>query len=103
MYIVPNVLYCDLQEREAGLDVIKLSDRDYLRSLENAIRFGKPCLMENVGEDLDPALEPVLLKQVHIFMCIIYFTKRTRYSTVSNGHMGAHSLQAVLHVVGAKM
>jgi dynein heavy chain len=32
--------------------------------MENAIRFGKPCLLENVGEELDPALEPVLLKQV---------------------------------------
>ncbi|XP_067102135.1 dynein axonemal heavy chain 1 [Osmerus mordax] len=47
-------------ERENGLDVMKLSDRDFLRSLENAIRFGKPCLLENVGEELDPALEPVL-------------------------------------------
>lgn len=53
-----------LQEKDAGLDVIKLSDRDFLRSLENAVRFGKPCLLENVGEELDPALEPILLKQV---------------------------------------
>lgn len=52
------------QERDSGLEVFKLSDRDFLRSLENAIRFGKPCLLENVGEELDPALEPVLLKQV---------------------------------------
>ena len=50
-------------EKEAGIDVIKLTDRDFLRSLENAIRFGKPCLLENVGEELDPALEPILLKQ----------------------------------------
>ncbi|XP_013988847.1 dynein axonemal heavy chain 1 isoform X2 [Salmo salar] len=50
-------------ERDNGLDVMKLSDRDFLRSLENAIRFGKPCLLENVGEELDPALEPVLLRQ----------------------------------------
>ncbi|XP_054992649.1 dynein axonemal heavy chain 1 [Sorex araneus] len=52
-------------ERDSGLDVFKLSDRDFLRSLENAIRFGKPCLLENVGEELDPALEPVLLKQTY--------------------------------------
>lgn len=52
------------QEKENGIDVVKLSDKDFLRSLENAIRFGKPCLLENVGEELDPALEPVLLKQV---------------------------------------
>lgn len=43
-----------------------MSDRDFLRSMENAIRFGKPCLLENVGEELDPALEPVLLKQVSL-------------------------------------
>ncbi|XP_048258404.1 dynein axonemal heavy chain 1-like isoform X3 [Haliotis rufescens] len=50
-------------ERDNGLDIIKLSDRDFLRSLENAIRFGKPCLLENVGIELDPALEPILLRQ----------------------------------------
>jgi dynein heavy chain, axonemal len=33
---------------------MKLSDRDYLRTLENSIRFGKPCLLENVGTDMDP-------------------------------------------------
>lgn len=54
-------------EKESGLDVFKLSDRDFLRSMENAIRFGKPCLLENVGEELDPALEPVLLKQVGLW------------------------------------
>lgn len=51
-------------EKESGLDVVKLTDRDFLRSLENAVRFGKPCLLENVAEELDPALEPILLKQV---------------------------------------
>ena len=44
--------------------MVKLTDKDFLRSLENAVRFGKPCLLENVGEELDPALEPILLKQV---------------------------------------
>jgi dynein heavy chain len=45
------------------LVVMKLTDRDLLRSLENAVRFGSPCLLENVGEELDPALEPILLQQ----------------------------------------
>ncbi|XP_051768758.1 dynein axonemal heavy chain 1 [Ctenopharyngodon idella] len=52
-------------ERDNRLDVIKLSDQAFLRSLENAIRFGKPCLLENVGEDLDPALDPLLLRQTY--------------------------------------
>ena len=50
-------------EKEAGLDIIKLTDRDFLRTLENCIRFGKPCLLENIAEKLDPALEPILMKQ----------------------------------------
>lgn len=60
-----------LQEKDNGLDVFKMSDRDFLRSMENAIRFGKPCLLENVGEELDPALEPVLLKQVGCWGAVV--------------------------------
>uniref|UniRef100_A0A8C4TYN4 Dynein axonemal heavy chain 1 n=1 Tax=Falco tinnunculus TaxID=100819 RepID=A0A8C4TYN4_FALTI len=52
-------------EKVNGLEVAKLSDRDFLCSLENAITFGKPFLLENVSEELDPALEPVLLKQTY--------------------------------------
>lgn len=51
-------------ERDNGVDVIKLSDRDFLRSLENAVRFGKPMILENILEEIDPALEPILLRQV---------------------------------------
>jgi dynein heavy chain len=46
------------------LQVCKLSESNFLRTLENGIRFGKPVLLENVQEELDPGLEPVLLKQV---------------------------------------
>jgi dynein heavy chain len=49
-------------EKSNSLEVIKLSQKEYLRTLENGIRFGRPILLENVGEELDPALEPVLLK-----------------------------------------
>ena len=50
-------------EEERGLISIKLSDADYMRTLENALQFGKPVLLENVGESLDASLEPLLLKQ----------------------------------------
>jgi len=50
-------------EKDNGLDVIKLTDKDYLRTLENGVRFGKPTLLEDIGEELESALEPVLLKQ----------------------------------------
>ncbi len=50
-------------EKDAGLQVIKLSDANYLRTLENAIQFGKPVLLENILESLDASLEPLLQKQ----------------------------------------
>lgn len=50
-------------ENSRKISIIKLSDSDFLRQLENAIQFGKPVLLENVLEDLDPSLSPILLKQ----------------------------------------
>ncbi|KAK6626143.1 hypothetical protein RUM43_006448 [Polyplax serrata] len=50
--------------KEHGMTVSKLTDKDLIRTLEAAIRFGKPCLIENVGTELDPALDSVLLRQV---------------------------------------
>ncbi|RMX38335.1 hypothetical protein pdam_00005508 [Pocillopora damicornis] len=50
-------------EKDNQLSVIKLTDADYIRTLENSIQFGNPVLLENVGEELDPSLEPLLLKQ----------------------------------------
>ncbi|KAJ3373477.1 Dynein heavy chain 3, axonemal [Kappamyces sp. JEL0680] len=51
-------------EKSNRLVVIKLSDSDYVRQLENAIQFGTPVLLENIGEELDSVLEPLLTKQV---------------------------------------
>jgi len=44
-----------------NLDVFKLSEGNLIRSLELAIQFGKWVLLENIGEYIDPALEPILL------------------------------------------
>ena len=49
-------------EAEANLKVIKLTDGDYMRTVENAVQFGQPVLLENILEDVDPTLEPLLLK-----------------------------------------
>ena len=49
-------------EKANKLEVIKLSD-DYSSTLALAIQYGRPVLLENIGEELDPILEPILLKQ----------------------------------------
>lgn len=49
-------------EQRHQLEVVKLTEPDYMRRLENAIQFGNPVLLEGVGQELDPTLEPLLLK-----------------------------------------
>jgi len=51
------------KDTETGIDVCKLSEKNFLRTLELGIQFGKWILLENIGLTLDPALEPVLQQQ----------------------------------------
>ena len=51
------------RENRNNLKVMKLTETGFLRHLENCIRVGVPVLMEDIGETLDPSLEPILLKQ----------------------------------------
>ena len=39
-------------ERANNLHVIKLTDSDFVRTLENCIQFGTPVLLENIGTSL---------------------------------------------------
>ena len=47
-----------------GLKVIDLQQSDYMRTLESAIQFGLPVVLQNVQEKLDPSLDPVLNKSL---------------------------------------
>ncbi len=47
-----------------NLTVKALTDGDFMKHLELAIQFGNPFLFENVGEELDPMIDPVLEKNV---------------------------------------
>jgi dynein heavy chain len=53
-------------EANNNLKVVKLTDANYLRTLEAGIRIGMPVLIEEVGEVLDPTLGPIMLKQTFI-------------------------------------
>ncbi|KAG8512932.1 Dynein heavy chain 6, axonemal [Galemys pyrenaicus] len=54
------------KENKSGLKIIKLTDQNFLRTLENSIRLGLPVLLEELKETLDPVLEPILLKQIFL-------------------------------------
>ncbi|XP_077988088.1 dynein axonemal heavy chain 2-like [Glandiceps talaboti] len=51
-------------ESKRGLKIIDLQQHDYLRTLEGAIQYGLPVLLQNVHEELDPSLSPVLNKSI---------------------------------------
>ena len=47
------------------MDIVKLTYDNLVRSVENALRFSKPLLIENVPEEFNPILHPVLQKQIY--------------------------------------
>jgi len=48
--------------KDEKIKVCKFSDGNYLRHLEAGITNGVPVMIENIGVDLDPAIEPLLQK-----------------------------------------
>ena len=82
-------------EKDHNVDVLKLTDKDFLRSLENCMRFGKQCLLENLAKELDPALEPILLQQVGSYV-IIYV--RTCTHTYVHTYIRTHTTHACTYI-----
>nr|CAD7398119.1 unnamed protein product [Timema cristinae] len=52
-------------EKLRDLKVIKFSDSDYMKVIEQSVEAGTPVLLENVGEELEPPLEPLLARQIY--------------------------------------
>jgi dynein heavy chain len=50
------------KEEKAGLTVKSFND-EYVKHLELALMYGKPFLFENLDEELDPMIDPVLEKR----------------------------------------
>lgn len=74
--------------------MLQQSQADYLRILENALQYGLPVLMENVGLELDPIMESIFLKEMfrqsgsrHIKLGekIIEYNDSFRWAMLCNG------------------
>jgi len=44
--------------------VTQLGDKQFRLALEDCLAFGKPMLIENIEEELDPVLDPVLERRL---------------------------------------
>ncbi|GLG99034.1 Dynein heavy chain, cytoplasmic, partial [Gryllus bimaculatus] len=51
-------------EADNDLAVIDLGQADFMKVLEHSIQYGKPVLLQNILEALDPSLTPILNKAV---------------------------------------
>merc|ERR1719409_2135262 len=52
-------------EGPKNLGVFKLSQSDFVRNIETCVQYGRPVLLENVGETIDSILEPLLTKSIY--------------------------------------
>lgn len=48
------------KEHSEGIEIMKVNDSNLMKQMELAVQFGRWVLLENVGIDLDPSLEPIL-------------------------------------------
>jgi dynein heavy chain len=51
-------------ESKHGLMVIDLQTPEYMKIIEQCVQYGKPCLCQNLKEEIDPSLNPILTKSV---------------------------------------
>ena len=49
--------------REESMKLLKFGTASFLRDVISAVRIGNPVLVEDLEEDVDPAIDPILLKQ----------------------------------------
>ncbi|XP_015173622.1 PREDICTED: dynein heavy chain 7, axonemal-like [Polistes dominula] len=52
-------------EKKNGLKVVKFTDSDYMSIIRYNIEHGNPILLENIGEELEVAIDSVLLKNIY--------------------------------------
>lgn len=52
-------------EKKNYLKVVKFSYSDYMKTIEQCIEDGTPVLLENVGEELEAPLDPLLFKKTY--------------------------------------
>lgn len=53
------------QKEEGNVDIIQLSQKNWIKVIENAIVNGRCVIIENLGSDIDATLDPVLSRAIY--------------------------------------
>ncbi|OWR51670.1 putative dynein beta chain ciliary [Danaus plexippus plexippus] len=53
-------------EKSNDLQVLKFTDGNYMKVIETCLEYGKPALIDCILEDVEPPLDPVLLKHTYV-------------------------------------
>lgn len=51
-------------EKSNGLKIIDIHMRDYMKIIEECIKMGRPCLCQNILEEIPQTLNPILMKSM---------------------------------------
>merc|ERR550534_2320171 len=52
------------KEEEYNLKVVTFNDPDFLKQLEMSVKYGFPCLFQDVDEYIDPVIDNVMEKNI---------------------------------------
>lgn len=47
-------------EKDNNLLLLKFGINNFLREISGAVRNGRPCLVEDIEEYIDPSIDPIL-------------------------------------------
>ena len=62
---VQGIKWLRQKEEENGLEVFQLNQKGWLRKVEQAISNGNVIIIENLGEDIDATMDPVLSRAIY--------------------------------------
>jgi hypothetical protein len=48
--------------KDENILALKFTTKNFLREVTAVVRNGRPCLVEDIEEHLDPAIDPILMQ-----------------------------------------
>lgn len=70
-------------EKPNRLNIIKFTQSDYMKVIVNALEVGRPVLLEGIGNELEPPLDPLLSRNTFVYSGVEYISLNDNVIPVS--------------------